>query len=74
MNDITEVLYTWLSNSPDIYGSIQLRAGNAKDLRTIVEEGITITDDQFFLVFEGVLDDLLNLADWQHLFNELVEY
>lgn len=72
MNDITQLLYLWLSNDEELYEDIQNRAGNPKDLENLVAEGLNY--DSLTITWEGILDDILQLVQWNKLFNELVDY
>jgi len=67
MNDVTRVLYLWLSNDEPTYQDIQYEVESPEDLFSFVELNMRPEND----FWAGIGRDLLNLADWTQLYEEL---
>jgi hypothetical protein len=67
VNDVTQVLYLWLSNDEFTYRDIQYLVESPEDLFSYVELNTRQEND----FWAGISRDLLLLADWRQLYEEL---
>jgi hypothetical protein len=67
VNDVTRVLYLWLSNDEFTYRDIQYVVDSPDDLFDYVELNMRQEND----FWAGIGRDLLNLVNWTQLYEEL---